>query len=379
MGPTTALMAVPALAAGLLFAFSNWPLSHAPRRPASEAQLDRPFFVDSMLRVVPQADLPLYPRETATPLWDGPSGRLYVGTQDGKLRCLVRGEVAWSAKIRGGVVAAPLLDKDDLYVPGAGGELVALNRITGKQRWAADIKEELTTQPTLADGRLYVMSSEEAITAISVEGKLLWKFRREPGAGFTIRGSARPRVAHGLLYAGFADGNVAALTLDQGVAKWLRNVSGTGDYLDVDAIEAPADDARIYVASAKAGVVALDAKTGEPAWTYALPGANQVLVDGARLYAAGKGALVALSRIDGKKLWQFPLGDDRYATAPAKADSLLLGAVDRGPLWAIDPESGRARGAFDPGHGFSQGPLALHGAALVISNVGALYTLGLLP
>ena len=31
---------------------------------------------------------------------------------------------------------------------------------------------------------------------------------------------------------------------------------------------------RVYVASAKAGIVALDAMTGEPAWTYALAGAN---------------------------------------------------------------------------------------------------------
>jgi outer membrane protein assembly factor BamB len=223
------------------------------------------------------------------------------------------------------------------------------------------------------------MSSEEAVTALTTEGKLLWKFRREPGAGFTIRGNARPRVAHGLLYAGFSDGNVAALTLDQGVARWMRNVSGTGDYLDVDSIEAPEDDTRVYAASAKAGVVALDAKTGEPVWTYALPGANQVFIDGTRLYAAGRGAVVALSRLDGKKLWQFALGEDRFAQPLAISEGLLLVAVDRGALWALDANTGRARGAFDPGSGFSQGPVALRGAALVMSNVGALYRLGLLP
>jgi len=373
------VLVLPAVLAGL-FAFSNWPLSHSPRRDPAVTQLDRAFFVDSMRRMVPEGGLDLYPRETATPLYDGPTGRLYVGTRDGMLRCLLRGEIVWAVKIRGGLLATPLLDKDDLYVATGGGELVALNRITGKQRWVSEVKEELTTQPVIADGRLYVMSSEEAVTAISLEGKLLWKFRREPGTGFTIRGNARPKVAHGLLYTAFADGNVAALTLDQGVVRWIRNVSGTGDYLDVDALEAPEDDTRVYAASAKAGLVALDAKTGEPAWTYALPGANQVMVDGARLYASGKGALVGLTRLDGKKLWQFPLGEDRYAMAPAKTEGLLLVSVDRGPLWAIDSDTGRARGAFEPGReGFSQGPLALRGAAMVISNTGALYTLGLLP
>ena len=373
------MVLLPALLAGLL-AFADLPVSHTPRRDPAVTQLDRAFFVDSMRRMVPDTALELYPRETATPLYDSPTGRLYVGTRDGMLRCILRGEVVWAVKIRGGMLATPLLDKDDLYIATGGGELIALNRITGKQRWVSEVKEELTTQPVIADGRLYVMSSEEAVTAISLEGKLLWKFRREPGAGFTIRGNARPRVAHGLLYAAFADGNVAALTLDQGVARWMRQVSGTGDYLDVDALAAPEDDTRVYAASAKAGVVALDAKTGEPVWTYALPGANQVMTDGARIYASGKGALVGITRLEGKKLWQFPLGEDKYAMAAAKSEGLLLVSVDRGPLWAVDSDTGRARGAFEPGReGFSQGPLALRGAALVLSNTGALYTLGLLP
>jgi outer membrane protein assembly factor BamB len=371
-----------ALAAGLLLAasnFSNWPTSHAPEYQPRQQPLDRAFFVDSILRLVPQNELEFFPVETATPLFDPPTGRLYVGTHDGHIRCLQRGQVAWTTTTRGSILAAPLLDKDDLYVPTAAGDLLALNRITGAQRWSVEVREELTTTPTIADGKLYVMSSEEAVTALTTEGKLLWKFRREPGAGFTLRGNARPVVAHGLLYAGFSDGNVAALTLDAGVAKWMRNIGGTGDYLDVDALEAPEDDGRIYATSAKTGVVALDAKTGEPAWTFSLPGANKLLVDGTRVYAAGRGVVVALSRLEGKRLWQFSLGTDRYATAPAKAEGLLLVATERGPLYALEADTGRARGAFDPGSGFSQGVLALRGAALVLSNGGSLFTLGLLP
>ena len=266
-----------------------------------------------------------------------------------------------------------------LPISTAFGELVALNRFTGKQRWAVELKEELTTPPAFANGRLYLMSSEEAITAVSVEGKPLWKFRREATTGFTIRGNATPVVAHGLLYAAFSDGNVAALTLDAGVAKWMRNASGTGDYLDVDSLAAPEDDKLVYAASAKAGVVALNALTGEPVWTYPLPGANHVIVDRNRVYAMGRGAAVALSRRDGKKLWGLKLGSERYATAPSIAEHLLLFALDRGPLLAVETDTGRARGAFDPGSGFSQGPLALPGAALLVSNEGALFTLGLLP
>jgi hypothetical protein len=152
MGPFPAL-ALSAVAAALLgTAFSSWPLSHGPRPEPQALQLDRPFFVDSIVNLIEPLDRDMFPRETAAPIFDGPTQRTYVSTHDGQVRCLFRGRTAWTAQVRGGVIAASLLDKDDLYVPGAGGELVALNRISGLRRWAADVKEELTTQPTLAEG-----------------------------------------------------------------------------------------------------------------------------------------------------------------------------------------------------------------------------------
>ena len=41
------------------------------------------------------------------------------------------------------------------------------------------------------------------------EGKSLWKVHRDPPGGFTIRGDAQPRVAHGAVFAAFADGTVS--------------------------------------------------------------------------------------------------------------------------------------------------------------------------
>jgi outer membrane protein assembly factor BamB len=224
------------------------------------------------------------------------------------------------------------------------------------------------------------MSSEQSVTALAMkDGKRLWKFHRDPPGGFTIRGDAQPRVAHGSVFVAFAEGTVAALQPADGVAKWVRQVSGSGDYLDVDWIEAPEDDPHIYVASAKAGVVALDAKSGSPAWTYPLAGANHVTVEGARVIAGGRGELVALDRTAGTKLWTLQMGRDRYPTQPVAIQGLILVAQDRGPLMGVDLQSGHPRGGFDPGSGFSQPVFAVPGAAYVMSNGGSLFALGLLP
>ena len=146
----------------------------------------------------------------------------------------------------------------------------------------------------------------------------------------------------------------------------------------MDDLAAPEGDPKVYAASTKVGVVAVDAATGNPVWTAQLPGANHVTTDGPRVFASGRGALVALSRADGKVLWTLPL-KDRYFTAPSVTSGLVLVALDRGPLMAVDAVTGRTRGAFDPGSGFSGAALVIPGAAFVISNAGVLFSLGLVP
>jgi outer membrane protein assembly factor BamB len=364
-----------------LLAFSSTPVSHAPRPPRHASQLDRPFFVGEMQRLVPQEKLPWQPSETATPVLDAAGTRLYVGTHDGNVRCQFRGKTSWVFKAGGAILATPTLIDETLLVSGGEGVLWALNRFTGEVRWRNDVHEELTTPPTVSEGRAFVMSSEQSITAIDLkDGKTIWKFHRDPPGGFTIRGDAAPRVSHGAVFAAFADGTVAALGPQDGVARWTRPVSGpTGDYLDVDWLDAPDNDSRIYAASAKAGIVALDVNTGDAIWTTALPGANHVLADGPRLIASGRGEVRALDRLTGKQIWKLELGKDRYSTQPVVANGIVLVAQDRGPLLGIDVQTGEARGAFDPGSGFSQPVLAAPGVVYVVSNGGALFSLGLLP
>ena len=127
------------------------------------------------------------------------------------------------------------------------------------------------------------------------------------------------------------------------------------------------------------GLVALEAKTGEPSWTFPLPGANHVLVEGGRVIGGGQGQLVAVDRGKGTKLWSLSLGRDRHPTQPVAMRGVLLVAKDRGALFGVDLDTGHARGAFDPGSGFSQPAYVVPGAAYIVSNGGALFSLGLLP
>src|SRR2546423_7049958 len=217
-------------AAVLALAFT--PFAHEPLARAAPGHRERAFFIGDMVRLVPQRELAFQPRETAAPVLDDAGSRLYVGTNDGWVRCRFHGRNAWSWRAGGSVLAAPLLDRDTLFVASADGKLTALNRITGEVRWSSDLHEELTTTPTLSGGRVYVMSSEESVTGVDAEtGKSLWKFHRDPPAGFTIRGKSRPRVSHGSGFARLARGSLLAPGPGPGGRQWGRPGRGTGRYL----------------------------------------------------------------------------------------------------------------------------------------------------
>src|ERR1043166_7214860 len=125
----------------LLVAFSSSPLAHAPRRPDQGGQLDRPFFVGAMQRIVAPDRVEWNPSETATPALDEAETRLYLATHDGKVRCRFRGKTSWIFQTGGAVLAAPALFEETLLVAGGDGILYALNRFTGAVRWKTDLHE----------------------------------------------------------------------------------------------------------------------------------------------------------------------------------------------------------------------------------------------
>src|SRR5207245_5207706 len=95
-------------AAVLAFAFA--PLSHGPLARATPAHGERAFFIGDMVRLVPQRELAFQPRETAAPVLDDAGSRLYVGTNDGWVRCRFHGRNAWSWRAglgAGGATARP--------------------------------------------------------------------------------------------------------------------------------------------------------------------------------------------------------------------------------------------------------------------------------
>jgi outer membrane protein assembly factor BamB len=114
--------------------------------------------------------------------------RVYVGNWDGNLYAFDQstGEEAWTFPARTGGMfwSAPAVDADTVYAGNIDGYIYALDAQTGDLRWEFQTEGDAVSEPSIADGVVYVSdSSHEAplgprhLYALdAVTGEPLWVF-----------------------------------------------------------------------------------------------------------------------------------------------------------------------------------------------------------
>ncbi len=319
------------------------------------------------------------PREPAAPAADVDGGRIIVLTRDKTARAVAMndGRVEWSFTTRGAFTASALIHEAVVYVPGGDGTLYALEADSGQLVWRYDVGEPLIATPAFALGKILAPTQNDAVIAVEARtGKLAWRYRREGTPGFTIHGAAAPRIDGQLAYIGFSDGALVALNVADGSVKWERALSTPGkQFLDVDTTPVVDAAGRLFAASYKDGIYAVERATGLVQWHTARPGVTNLLLKGQVLFAAGDGEVEALLQESGRPLWKYSLRN-RAASAPVAAQGLLIVPTGEALVF-LDASSGKARSFWNPGKGVTASPLWNHSQLYVLSNLGYLYAMRL--
>lgn len=371
-------------------------LNEDPTVPVREANVTPPhlFEVAWWAPLVKTGLLEYQPAETATPAVDPDSERVIVSTRDGVVHCLSGkdGHQEWSLSTHGRPFAGATVRDGVAYIPGGDGVLYAVRVTSGQTLWEYKAAEELVTAPIVLEGRVIIASQTETVFAVDREtGKWVWQYRRDPPAGFSIRGTATPVVSGEQLVMGFADGYLVALGLEDGVALWERKLTASGgsQFLDVDtSVTADGEGRHVYAASYKDGVYALDAKTGDIEWTSVRAGINGLLLRGSTLFMTGDGMVSAMETSKGRLLWSLDLSDRSSKGRLANAGRPLM--MSRGYLVVptstglafVEPSAGRVRTMWNPGRGVTATPSRFDSVRFgprlfVLSNLGTLYALDL--
>jgi len=279
---------------------------------------------------------------------------------------------AWSVSnlvpIAGPVVAG------DVVVLVEAERVLAVDRATGRSVWEAD-REAGPGGPPAVAGDLVIFAEgtgpEAAISAARLEdGEPAWRVPiRAPSLG-------GPAVAEGRIYVGTSDGRVIALAADEGTRAWEYRATGR-----VDTSPAVADGL-VYVAaedfsSGVATVYALDAATGRERWRFPPSGpavgvSSVSVAEGTAFVGLGDFMIHAFDAVTGAERWR------TRARAPFSArlvpassgDEVVVG--DRaGHLYQLDAGSGELEWLFRfPGDLVDASPIVAGGAAVVGDGLG---------
>ena len=161
----------------------------------------------------------------------------------------------WQAPLHQTTDLAPAADRDGVYVPVAGGTLVALAARDGQLRWRAELGGEISAAP-VADGRAVYVASGSArgghiLRALgAATGVALWQTALDSPARYLVAGPD-------LLYIVTAEGALTTIAPNSGQPRWRADVRASAPPLLASGL--------LYVGTAEGDILALDRAGRKPA------------------------------------------------------------------------------------------------------------------
>jgi outer membrane protein assembly factor BamB len=146
-------------------------------------------------------------------------------------------------------------------------------------------------------------------------------------------------------------------------------------FLDVDTTPIIDASGRLYAASYKDGLYALDSETGAIKWHTTKAGITGLALRRSLLFSSGDQMLGAYLSDSGKQVWSLDLGS-RASRRLLIAKGLLIAPTSAALLF-VDPVNGRTLSSWNPGKGVTAVPFWAQGRLYVLSNLGYLYALRL--
>jgi len=272
---------------------------------------------------------------------------VYVANADGELFRLnpISGKKVWKIdtgfKISGAVGAG-----DGLVVVGGLKSEVAAFDEDGKLRWITRVSSEVLSAPQIADGMVVVRSSDGRIAALSVEdGKRQWLYERSTPT-LIVRSHAGVVIQRGVVYAGFAAGRLAAISLANGAVVWESAVSQPRGNTELERISditsLPAVDSEKICAVAFQGRTAcFDIKQGAMLWSRDLSSDKGLTLVQNYLYVSDDQATVlALDKASGSTVWKNDQLFMRQVSAPWVMDKYVVVGDFKGYLHVLSREDG---------------------------------------
>ncbi|MHB8253097.1 MAG: outer membrane protein assembly factor BamB [Acidiferrobacter sp.] len=238
------------------------------------------------------------------------NGVLYVANENGMVAAYraTDGRRLWHKRLKGRITGGVGLGQGLVVVGTRRGHVVAFHDNNGAQAWQAQAPSGVLAAPVVGQHGVYVASLDGHVTAFGLaHGKRLWvTAHAEPALKLYF--TARPSLTSGLLYEGFANGEVVALRTQDGQRLWTSVIVRPrgGDAVErlIDVAHPILGQNLVYADGYHGNVVALAAHSGQILWSHPLSSHRSMALGGQSLYVVSTHSrVVALANASGGSLW----------------------------------------------------------------------------
>ncbi len=264
-------------------------------------------------------------------------------------------DVLWSTQIGDGtdgefVRLQPALYRGVVYAADIDGEVYALDSETGKQKWQVDLEIPVSSGTYAGYGQVVVGTEKGEVVALSMEdGSELWRKKMTSevlsvaaGDGYivvirtidekisgldhdsgervwiyensqpvlSLRGTSDPVIEGGLVYVGFGNGSVKAISANNGVLRWEQTIGVPAGRTELDRMvdidgSPLVDGGLVYAVGYRGNIVAMDAQRGTPVWKRKASSYEGLAAGFGYLYMSDdNGFLSALDKNSNSIIWQ---------------------------------------------------------------------------
>ena len=265
-------------------------------------------------------------------------------------------------------------------------DVVAVDAAGGTVRWRHNITQPARSAPTIAEGRLFVLTIEDQLVALAAEdGHGLWTYQA-PNPGTAVLGQPAPAYAAGLVVAGFGSGELAALRADSGTLVWSDNLGANRSRTsaaDLSSIRGlpVISGGRVLAISLGGLAVAIDLPTGRRLWERQVSGEDSPWVAGSWMFiVASSQEAAAINIEDGRVAWVSAL--PRWENPEKRRDALtwygpllvgdrLVVSGTSGMALALSPYTGEILGKQELSDVAAPiGPVVAQGTVLIMTDDG---------
>jgi outer membrane protein assembly factor BamB len=279
------------------------------------------------------------------PAIDG--GKVYAAAADGTVTVLAEDTGKQLARfetkkpISGGLEVAD----GRIFAGTLKGQVLALDP-AGKSLWTAQVAGEVIAPASVSRNTAVVRTSDGRIFAYAVaDGKRLWVYQR-PTPSLLLRSAAGVVAIGGDVVAGYPNGKLVALDLDDGKLTWEATVALPRGSTELERIADVAglpviDGSNVCAGAFQGKVACFEISTRNALWSRDISTARGLVDDAKNMYVVDDtGAVLALDKKSGASVWKEDKLKYRQLTSPVVFDGKVVVGDGFGYLHVLSPDDG---------------------------------------